>query len=193
MDVPIAGCLFIDDAVARIGARLNVDDIGAGVLLLRAMQKNDITGQFRVVCLYREKKPRPLAARDWERARIDLDEFRRSNQGGIDGIAGRRWHLRRIVIHEDDFRRWLDGLLVPAEAAPTPIPVAAKRKHNGADYREADAPLVAEMHGLMEAREARSAEHAARMVMKRAPGYGTEAAKVKRLAKHCRQIHPIRP
>jgi hypothetical protein len=62
-----------------------------------------------------------------------------------------------------------------------------KRRSNGPDYREKDALLVAEMQDLIATHRARSSEDAARAVVKRAVGGGTDESKVKRLTKRYRE------
>jgi hypothetical protein len=70
---------------------------------------------------------------------------------------------------------------------------AQKRKSNGRDYRQVDAPLVTEMRHLIEDRSARSPEDAARGLVGRAQGGGTDESKVKRLALHYRKTYPVEP
>jgi hypothetical protein len=73
------------------------------------------------------------------------------------------------------------------EGAASP---ARRRTSNGRDYRERDAPLVAEMRAMIAAGKASSSENAALAVVDRAEGGGMPASKVKRLALHYRQSYP---
>lgn len=93
-----------------------------------------------------------------------------------------------------------DGCEADADKAPRGAPddvaapsvgvlVPTKRRHNGLDYRLADAPLVAEMRSLIEGEKARSPEDAARSVCGRAEGHGKPESKVKRLTLHYHQIY----
>jgi hypothetical protein len=85
-----------------------------------------------------------------------------------------------------------DGAPAGASTSSSQAHHTAKR-HNGRDYRSLDAPLVAEMHELIEGGEARSAEDAARAVVNRAAGGGQEDSRVKRLALRYREQHPVGP
>ena len=80
----------------------------------------------------------------------------------------------------------------PTDTAPRPIvaPSAVKRRHNGADYRVSDEPLVSKMREMIMAKKARSPEDAARDVVKCAQGGGQDNSKVKRLALHYRKSYP---
>lgn len=71
-----------------------------------------------------------------------------------------------------------------------PITIPTKRRHNGTNFSATDAPLVSEMWQLITDDKARSAEDAARAVVKRAKGAGEPDSKVKRLAKRYRQAYP---
>jgi hypothetical protein len=72
-------------------------------------------------------------------------------------------------------------------AAPTARTPPPKRKSNGLNYRAHDSALVDEMHDAIQAGTARTGEDAARGVVHRAVGAGTDDSKVKRLAKHYRE------
>jgi len=91
---------------------------------------------------------------------------------------------------------FFDSAAVKAALAPWPRaravePAAApplRSRHNGTDYRSSDKPLMTDMQALIESRRARSSEDAARAVVDRADGKGSDASKVKRLAKRYRKF-----
>ena len=58
------------------------------------------------------------------------------------------------------------------------------------DYREADKPIIAEMHAMILGGTARNATDAARALASRAPGNGKEASKVTRLAAGYIKLYP---
>ena len=68
-----------------------------------------------------------------------------------------------------------------------------KRHTNGLDYRDRDQPFILRMKADIDAGKALSAEQAARSYSKEAVGGGTEASKVKRLAKHYREYVASQP
>ncbi len=146
LDVPVAGRLFIDDAIARIKELRRLPEGPAMARLMDALRSGEIRSWQRVIGFYREKESRPLTAHDWESARIDLDEFRRSSQGGIDGIEGRRSYLHRVVISEEDFQFWLERPLGPAgDAAPT-MARSAPRRTGGEPVKRAYKKWANETH-----------------------------------------------
>jgi hypothetical protein len=73
-----------------------------------------------------------------------------------------------------------------AGETPAAVPPPTKRRSNGLDYRQDDAPLLDEMRRLIESKKPRSPEDAARAVVADASGHGKPESKVKRLAKHYR-------
>ena len=83
------------------------------------------------------------------------------------------------------------GSNMPADVSSGPARTPTKRRHNGLDHRLSDAPLVADMRNLIATKKAQSAEDAARAVVSRAAGSGQPASKVKRLALHYREKHPV--
>ena len=121
------------------------------------------------------------------------------------------FHSGRVAVLEccwipcDLARQWLIGKRVPLPPwlheghatraiepgnAPAPLaslPVHGQRRHNGHDYRCEDDVLVTEMWSHISQGDARSAQAAARIVVTRATGHGTDDSKVKRLTKRYRK------
>ena len=206
---PPPGCVFIDAAVDQIKERLQISEGPAVKRLLDEV----CSGEIRT-WVQEWNGRRALPAQAWIGAHIDLGGFRDNRHSGI-CFGGTYYHLHYFLIAEDDFACRLNRSARPAlsvpvvETAPAAVavpaiepallreeksaevaPVAAKRRSNGLDHRDKDAPLVAEMRTLIETGNARSPEDAARAVVGRAVGYSTEASKVKRLSKHYRESQP---
>ncbi|UPG72418.1 hypothetical protein MVG78_18290 [Roseomonas gilardii subsp. gilardii] len=79
----------------------------------------------------------------------------------------------------------------PPAVIPEPLLAPMKpRRRGGADYRNEDAPLLAEMAELCRAGRAKDAQDAARQVFRKAVGHGSDASKVDRLRKGFSKLYP---
>lgn len=90
----------------------------------------------------------------------------------------------RLIVDRTSLDSRVQGLL--GRSLPAKRPVRAVRKNrkepSRVDWREADKPLIAEMHAMILDGKARNATDAARAIARRAPGNGKEVSKVTRLA-----------
>jgi hypothetical protein len=77
-------------------------------------------------------------------------------------------------------------------ARPRPIRGSrrGRKEPRRLDYREADKPIIAEMHAMILVGKARNPTDAARALASRATGSGSEASKVTRLAAGHIKVHP---
>jgi hypothetical protein len=89
-----------------------------------------------------------------------------------------------IFISEHDFQRLKAEQATKQEAAPPP---GRGRKKGAGSYAAIDLPLLNEMKELILSRRAASPEEAARMLAKKAHGFGSEESKTERLAKRYRK------
>lgn len=98
----------------------------------------------------------------------------------------------RLIVDRANLDSRVLGL--QGQSLPSKPPVRASRKDrkepSRLDYREADKPLIAEMHAMILERKARNATDAARALARRATGSGKEASKVTRLAAGYIKMHP---
>jgi hypothetical protein len=85
------------------------------------------------------------------------------------------------------------GAQAPAQTPIATTPRQVKRRHNGLDYAANDMPLIREMRAMIMNKAARSAEDAARAVVKHAVGGGKDGSKVKRLARRYHLEYPAEP
>jgi hypothetical protein len=109
----------------------------------------------------------------------------------------------RVLLHPAAVAAALGMRLVPPDesvapipeppdepAAPTPTPPEARpTARRGRSYQGADEPLIAEMHARIMAGSDTSARSAARTVVHKATGNGSDDSKVERLANLYRQTH----
>jgi hypothetical protein len=83
----------------------------------------------------------------------------------------------------------VQGKPVPAKRQVGAVP-KGRREPSRLDWREANKPLITEMHTMILKKEARNPTDAARALARRASGNGTEASKVTRLAAAYMRMHP---
>jgi hypothetical protein len=119
------------------------------------------------------------------------------------------WGHLGYLVQEDEFEAWrtashkdraepspnlppdpltalVDRMAATYAAIPaTHRPNAPQARKRGRSYREDDLPLVEEMERLIASGRARGPEDAARAVVARAVGSGTDESKIKRLAGAC--------
>jgi hypothetical protein len=100
-----------------------------------------------------------------------------------------RWVGDRLIVDRAIF----DSRVQSSQGA-TPRSALAPRQDRKEprrlDYREADKPIIAEMHVMILGGTARNATDAARALASRAAGSGKEASKVTRLAAGYNKVHP---
>ena len=156
-----------------------VEAIRSGILIYRLEGFPSTIGDWRIPAGFDcASDPYRIVVAGWDAVAPDW------KTGKVDGHAIRgRW---------PDAMRWAQMVVpgVQRAQADKPAPARAKRKSNGLDYREADAPVVAEMRNMIDAGDARSPEDAALAVFDRAVGKAIRDSKVKRLARHYREKYP---
>jgi hypothetical protein len=167
------------------------DEVGAFAWLQDACGEGKV--EVRECELFRSR----IGDRGEEAERREFSSARVPPEGRRIFLA--RWEFRRDsvttallapeAVSEESPASASSEVLAPAVAVSAPT----RRKHNGLDYRAADAPLVADMYKLIQAEKARSVEDAARAVVGRADGHGEPGSRVKRLAKHYRQTQSAHP
>jgi hypothetical protein len=98
----------------------------------------------------------------------------------------------RLIVDQAKLGSRVQGLLGKSMPAKPPVRASQKNRKEPSrlDYREADKLLIAEMHAMILAGDARNATDAARALAKRAAGSGREASKVTRLAAGYIKMHP---
>jgi hypothetical protein len=88
-----------------------------------------------------------------------------------------------LLVSRDDFQKW------PFAAEKEPRTAHGMPPGSGS-YEKSDAPLVAEMHKLIESGEANSPTNAAWQLVKEAAGKNTtDESKVARLVRHYKDLH----
>ena len=166
------------------------------------------------------RRVRPL---EWGGAFLDIELARLNAKHGEPRsgellIKGENVSLAGVAIDEAGFAFWLRGMdeadfalwlhgkaaehggvresgarPVPQPQGEAPVSIKTRRRSNGLNYADKDAPLVERMRKLIIARRAHSPEDAARAVVVDAFGHGTGDSKVKRLAKRYRDSYPDKP
>ena len=177
--------VLIDKAVAQIMERTGCPEDYAVKLLLDALRGGEISARRE----WWLSVPPKVPASNWANAEVNLETFRTESGGGL-WLNGENRHLHYVRLDAAGFDWWLVSLH-RAEGREDAKP--KRSKSNGIDYREKDAPLIAEMHDLISHGKARSPQDAARAVAKRAAGNATDASKVERLANRYRTKHPGQP
>ena len=98
----------------------------------------------------------------------------------------------RLFVSGANLASWVQGLLgrsLPAKRLVRGVQ-KDRREPSRVDWRDADRPLIAEMHAMILDGKAGNATDAARAIARQAPGNGKEASKVTRLATAYLKLYP---
>ena len=98
----------------------------------------------------------------------------------------------RLFVIGANLASWVQGLLGRSLPAKRLVRGVQKnpREPSRVDWRDADKPLIAEMHAMILDGKASNATDAARAIARQAPGNGKEASKVTRLATAYLKLYP---
>jgi hypothetical protein len=113
------GLIFIETAVEQVSKRFPLPERRASERVVQALRDGEIEGWEHEPGPYwlRPDKHHKTAARFWDNAEIDMEEFRERGSGGL-RYRDRDWHLHHCLIGDASFARWMDKVAPPDASTP---------------------------------------------------------------------------
>jgi hypothetical protein len=178
-----SGFLYIDHAVDAAQQSLGWSEGRAGAAVIDAFVSGEVATRRRYSKLSRSSH-KHFDRENWRGARLDVEAFRRNQQGGV-VVLGREDHLHRFLVRATDFDTWLESRaggqtqeVVQTNSDQGSVPLTR--------YRTVDAPLIDNLQAWFAEWSAQNPQHSEAETMEAAKAEFRGERITRRMIRHLR-------